>query len=219
MHMLSTTVTRVAPAACLALAASLSLAAFGMPVSAQQLPPAPSPVHVTLDPGTTALVVLDVTTQTCSPQPSCIEMLPRIASLLARARDAGAYVVYSTPATVPPILPEVAPAEGDPSVAGLAQDRFFDTPLDEMLRSKGISSVILVGWRADGSVLYTAVGGTIRTYTVVVPMDGTAAAQNYDLAVGWYQLLTQLSANPTNEPLRKAAVTLTRTDLIEFQAQ
>jgi hypothetical protein len=146
-------------------------------------------------------------------------MLPRIASLLARARDAGAYVVYSTPATVPPILPEVAPAEGDPSVAGLAQDRFFDTPLDEMLRSKGISSVILVGWRADGSVLYTAVGGTIRTYTVVVPMDGTAAAQNYDLAVGWYQLLTQLSANPTNEPLRKAAVTLTRTDLIEFQAQ
>ena len=128
------------------------------------------------------------------------------------------YVVYSTPATVPPILPEVAPADGDPSVAGLAQDRFFDTPLDELLRSKGISSVILVGWRADGSVLYTAVGAAIRTYTVVVPMDGTSAAQSYDLAVGWYQLLTQLNANPTNEPLRKGAVTLSRIDSIEFQA-
>lgn len=102
-------------------------------------------------------------------------------------------------------------------MAGLAQDRFFATPLDELLRARGISQVILVGWRADGSVLYTAVGAAIRTYTVVVPMDGTSAAQNYDLAVGWYQLLTQLNANPTNEPLRKSAVTLSRMDLIEFQ--
>ncbi|HLZ28290.1 MAG TPA: isochorismatase family protein [Chloroflexota bacterium] len=116
-----------------------------------------------------------------------------------------------------PILPAVAPTDGDPSVAGLAQDRFFATPLDELLRARGISQVILVGWRADGSVLYTAVGAAIRTYTVVVPMDGTSAAQNYDLAVGWYQLLTQLNANPTNEPLRKSAVTLSRMDLIEFQ--
>ena len=114
-------------------------------------------------------------------------------------------------------LAEVAPADGDPSIAGLAQDRFFDTPLNEMLRGKGITSIILVGWRADGSVLYTSVGGAIRGYTVVVPMDGTSAAQSYDLAVGWYQMLTQLNANPTNEPLRKSAVTLSRTDLIEFQ--
>jgi len=215
--MLSRKVHRLARRACVALTAGLAFAIVGTPVSAQQLPPAPSPVHVTLDPGSTALLVLDVTTQTCSPQASCLEMLPRLAALLAKARAAGAYVVYSTPATVPPILPDVAPVEGDPSVAGLAQDRFFDTPLDEMLRARGISTIILVGWRADGSVLYTAVGGTIRTYTVVVPMDGTSAAQKYDLAVGWYQMLTQLNANATNEPLRKAAVTLTRTDLIDFQ--
>ena len=49
-------------------------------------------------------------------------------------------------------------------------------------------------------------------------MDGTSAAQNYDLAVGWYQLLTQLNANPTNEALRNSAVTLTRIQLIDFQA-
>jgi hypothetical protein len=34
-----------------------------------------------------------------------------------------------------------------------------------------------------GSVLYTAVGGTIRNYTVVVADDGTSAAQDYDIAV------------------------------------
>src|ERR1700712_5067221 len=156
--MVSNAVIRALKKLCLAIVAGLVLAMGGATAFAQQLPPAPGPVPVTLDPGTTALVVLDITTQTCSPQASCMEMVPRIAALLARARSAGVYVVYSTPATVPPILPEVAPAQGEPSVAGLGQDRFFDTPLDELLRAKGIKEVILVGWRADGSVLYTSVG-------------------------------------------------------------
>jgi nicotinamidase-related amidase len=187
------------------------------PVAAQQVPPAPPPAAVSLDAATTALLVMDVTAQTCSPQPNCLEMVPRIAALLTAARAAGVYVVYSTPATQPPILAEVAPANGDPVVAGLGQDRFFDTALDELLRARGIQRLVLVGWRENGSVLYTAVGGTLRTYTVVVADDGTSAAQDYDIAIGRYQLLTQLSANANNEPLKKGAVTLSRTDLISFQ--
>src|SRR5947209_19905504 len=144
-------------------------------------------------------------------------MLPRVSNLLDAARAAGVYVVYSVPATQPPILPDVAPAAGDPTVVGLAQDRFFATPLDVMLRTRGINKVVLVGWRYDGSVLYTAVGGAIRAYTVVVPDDATSAAQDYDLAVGRYQLLTQLNANATNDPLKPNAATLSRTDLITFQ--
>jgi Isochorismatase family len=88
---------------------------------------------VTLDPATTAVLVLDITTQTCSPQPNCMKMLPRVSSLLDQARGAGVPIFYSVPATQPPILPEVAPADGDPVAVGLAQDRFFDTPLDELL--------------------------------------------------------------------------------------
>ena len=188
-----------------------------MPASAQQLPAAPAPVSVTLDPTTTALLVLDVTTQTCSPQANCLEFVPRVASLLANARAAGVYVLYSTPATQPPILTDVAPAEGEPIVVGFGQDRFFDTPLDELLRARGIQRLVLVGWRENGSVLYTAVGGNLRTYTVVVVDDATSAAQDYDIAIGRYQLLTQLNSNPNNEALHKGAVTLTRTDLIHFQ--
>jgi nicotinamidase-related amidase len=177
----------------------------------------PAPVPVTLNPATTALLAVDMTTQTCGPQPTCQAMLPRVASLLDRARGAGVYVVYSTPPTQPPILPEVAPAADDPIVAGVAQDRFFDTPLDVLLRARGITTLLVVGWRADGAVLYTAVGGVIRTYTVVVPDDGTSAARDYDIAIGRYQLLTQLNANASNEPLKPRAATLSRTDLIEFQ--
>jgi nicotinamidase-related amidase len=187
------------------------------PAAAQQIPAAPAPVAVSLDPSATALLVLDVTTQTCSPQANCLEFVPRVASLLSAARGAGVYVLYSTPATQPPILPDVAPAQGDPIIVGLGQDRFFDTPLDEMLRAKGVKNLILVGWRENGSVLYTAVGANLRTYTVVVADDGTSAAQDYDIAIGRYQLLTQLNANATNDPLKKGAVTLSKTDLITFQ--
>jgi nicotinamidase-related amidase len=197
-------------------AAGLLLALTGAPAFAQQVPATPAPVAVSLDPATTALLVLDVTTQTCSPQPNCLEFVPRLGSLLASARAAGAYVVYSTPASQPPILAEVAPAAGDPVIVGYGQDRFFDTPLDEMLRARNVTNVILTGWRENGSVLYTAVGGSLRTYTVVVADDATSAAQDYDVAIGRYQLLTQLNANANNDPLKKAAVTLSRTDLISF---
>jgi nicotinamidase-related amidase len=195
--------------ACLALTVS--------PALAQQIPAAPNPVAVTLDPSTTALLVLDITTQTCGSQPRCQEFLPRVAGLLSNARAAGVYVLYTTPATQPPILPEVAPADGDPVFPGLGQDRFFDTALDEMLRARGIENLVLVGWRENGSVLYTAVGANLRTYTVVVADDGTSAAQDYDVAVGRYQLLTQLNANANNDPLKKGAVTLSKTNLITFE--
>jgi len=198
-------------------ACALALLSSALEAEAQQIPPAPAAIAVSLDPGTTALLVLDVVTQTCSSQPKCLEFVPRVASLLAASRAAGVYVLYSTPASQPPILPEVAPADGDPIVVGYGQDRFFDTPLDELLRARNITNLILVGWRENGSVLYTAVGGSLRSYTVVVADDGTSAAQPYDVAIGRYQLLTQLNANPNNEPLREAAVTLSRTDLISFQ--
>jgi nicotinamidase-related amidase len=101
--------------------------------------------------------------------------------------------------------------------AGLGQDRFFDTSLDEMLRARNISNLVLVGWRENGSVLYTSVGANLRTYTVVVADDGTSASTDADVAIGRYQLLTQLNANANNEPLRKSATTLSKTDMITFQ--
>jgi hypothetical protein len=44
-----------------------------------------------------------------------------------------------------------------------------------------------------------------------------AIVASIDVAVGRYQLLTQLSSNAANEPLKAKASTLSRTDLITFQ--
>jgi nicotinamidase-related amidase len=188
------------------------------PSYAQQVPAAPDPVAVIVDPSTTAVVVLDITAQTCS-QAVCTQgMVPHIETLLSNARHSGAYVVYLVPPTGSAVLPEVAPQANDPVVRGVGQDRFFGTNLDDILQSQGINTVILVGWRENGSVLYTSVGATLRGYTVVVADDGVSASNDADVAIGRYQMLTQLSANATNEPLKPDAVTLSRSDLITFSA-
>jgi nicotinamidase-related amidase len=145
-------------------------------------------------------------------------MVPAIAALLARARKAGVYVVYSTAAAnKSKWLPEVAPAPGDPFIESHGQDRFYDSDLDKTLKAKGIKTVILTGWKISGSVLYTSVGATLRGYTVVVPQDASLAASDYEEAIGLYQILNQNAANATNEPLKERTSTLSRTDMISFK--
>jgi hypothetical protein len=56
-----------------------------------------------------------------------------------------------------------------------------------------------------------------RDYTVVIPVDTTTAASDYETTIGFYNVLNSGNANLANEPLKKNATTLTRTDLITFQ--
>jgi nicotinamidase-related amidase len=200
--------------------ASTVSAANSRPSVTLQMPAPPEPVRVTLRPTTTAFVVLDMAESTCRAQPKCMgEMVPLIASLLAQARRVGVYVVYTRPAApyASDVLPDLAPAPEDPIITAQAQDKFYGTDLDKMLKAKGVTTVMLAGWRINGSVVYTSVGATLRGYTVVVPQDASLAATDYDVAIGRYQLLTQLNSNATNEPLKAKASTLSRTDMIAFQ--
>ena len=193
-------------------------ASAGKPMVTLQMPELPAPVRVTLNPRTTALLVFDYV-DFCKAQRVCFaEMLPAEVALMDRARKAGVLVAYGTRAqNVSTWLPEIAPKPGDIQVTNTAQDRFYDTDLDQMLKAKGITTVILTGWKVSGSVAYSSVGATLHGYTVVVPEDTTAAATDYETIIGFYQILNQNSANLTNVPLKPKASTLTRTDLITFQ--
>ena len=86
-----------------------------------------------------------------------------------------------------------------------------------MLKAKGITTLILTGWKVSGSVVYTSVGATLRGYTVVVPTDASLAATDYEVTIGQFQILNQNSANAANEPLKANASTLSRADMIVFQ--
>ena len=184
-----------------------------------QMPSPPEPVPVVLNAATTALLIFDIVDPICSRQPNCTgHMVPAIASLLARARKAGVTVGYGTRGhTMSKWLPEVLPASGDIRIESQAQDRFYKTDLDQMLKAKGITTLILAGWKVSGSVTYTSVGATLRGYTVVVPVDASMDATDYEIAIGQYQILHQHSANAENEPLKSGASTLSRTDLITFK--
>ena len=92
-----------------------------------QMPATPDPARVTLDPKTTALIVLDYVEDICAKQPSCKDqMLPAMIPFLARVRKAGLTVAYGTrEQNWTHWLKEVAPAAGDIKVINTAQDRIL----------------------------------------------------------------------------------------------
>ena len=164
------------------LAAMAAVSLYALPAAAQTIvdewssvkaPPAPQLKSVTLEPKTTALLVMDLIKQACNEKarPRCIASIPKIAKLLAEARAKGVFIVYTlfpstSPATFPdPVigdtLPAVAP-KGDEPVISSFVDKFIlgnkDTGLEKMLKDKAITSVVTVGVAAHGAVLYTASG-------------------------------------------------------------
>ncbi len=82
-------------------------------------PAAPALKPVTVDPKTTALLMLDFMKQNCGQRPRCVASLPAMKKLLADARAAKATVIYSIIANskIEDVLPEVAAQEGEPSRA------------------------------------------------------------------------------------------------------
>lgn len=186
------------------------------PMTTYQMPALPDPVKVAVAPKTTAVLLFDMIDPTCVTQPRCTkEMLPAISALLARARKADMLIGYGSRAPLSKWLPEVAPASGDLLIANSAQDRFYNTDLDKQLKGRGITHLILTGWKVSGSVLYTSVGATLRGYTVVIPVDASLAPE-HEIPIGLYQILNQSARNAGNEPLKPRASTLSRTDLISF---
>src|ERR1700724_1669869 len=100
-----------------------------------QMPATPDPARVTLDPKTTALMVLDYVEDICNSQASCkTKMLPAMTPFMERVRKAGLTVAYGTRAqNMTKWLKEVAPAPGDIRITNTAQDRFYNTDLDKEL--------------------------------------------------------------------------------------
>ena len=175
-----------------------------------QAPPPPALNRVTVEPATTALLVLDLARQTCNAEhrPRCVAMLPQVEKLLLLARSKGLFVVYTLgPASTPAdILPEVAML-GDEPIIKAGPDKFVATDLERILRDKGIKTVMAVGASAHGAVLHTAAGSAFRGFNVIIPVDGMAAETPYAEQYTAWDL--------TNAPRLADKVKLTRTDMIE----
>ena len=172
-------------------------------------PAAPEIKAVTVNPKTTALIMGDLVNQLCGKRPRCVAALPAMKKLLGEARAAKVAVIYSTPpnATNSEIIADVAPSASEPSVQS-GVDKFFKTDLEQILKEKGIETVILVGTSAEGLVTYTGGGAALRGLNVVISVDGMASVEAFaEQYVAWHM---------THAPIISAKVTLTKTGLIKF---
>jgi nicotinamidase-related amidase len=184
-------------------------------------PPPPALKSVTLEPKTTALLMIDIIKQTCNMKmrPRCVAMVPKAEKLLAEARANGVYVIYALfpspkPETfanpkISDFVPELAP-KGDEPVVTAFVDKFMlgdkDTGLQKLLKDKGIKTLVPVGVSSHNGVLFTSVMASLRGFDVVVPVDGMAGNNAYEDQATDYILTSSIVYK----------VTLTSVDMIKF---
>ena len=147
-----------------------------------QAPEKPALSPVTITPGDTALLILDIEERTCNMErrPRCLETVPRIADIMTRARNAGVAVIYSlTPkGTLQTILNPVTPRTGE-AIVQSSVDKFWKTDLEKILQQKNIRRVIVTGTAAHGAVMHTATAAGFRGLEVILPVDCLSAKDLY----------------------------------------
>jgi nicotinamidase-related amidase len=202
--------------AALALSATLLIP----PASAQTIieewdavkpPPPPKIEAVTVDPKKTALLVMDFNKRSCTPdkRARCAAVLPKLHKLLVEARGHKLLVIHTTSGTTKPadISDEVKPIAGE-RILSPGLDKLSTGEIPKMLKDKGIDTIIMVGTSANGAVLYTASGGAVRKFKVIVPVDGMPADTAYQEQFTAWELM--------NAPNVRGNVTLTKIDMIAF---
>jgi len=107
------------------------------------------------------------------------EVTARIADLTERARRAGVPIVWvrhsddwlveGTPDWQ--IVPELAPAPGEPIVGKHFGDAFEGTELAQVLADLGIRHLVVCGMQSDGCIVATLFGGFVRGYDMTLVGD------------------------------------------------
>jgi nicotinamidase-related amidase len=178
-----------------------------------QVPPPPTLKPATLDPKTTALLLLDFMSTNCNERPRCVEAVPKIKALTERARAAGMLVAYTLPGGGKIVDPGIAPHDGE--VVDQKQggpDKFLGSDLDQRLKDHGIKTVILCGTSAQGVGIGTGSAAAQRGYYVAYPVDCVASESAFREAYAAWHM------GGGGPPVTTKWVTVTRSDMIKLEA-
>jgi len=159
---------------------------------------------ITLNPKITGLIIVDMQNDFAHPNgklfvPEARSIVPNIKKLLDKARASNVTVIYTQDCHMKDdpefkiwgehavegtwgfmIVDELKPEEDEIIVRKLRYDAFYGTPLDHILKVKGIKDLIIVGTVANICVLHTAGSAALRMYRVIIPVDGIAALTDFD---------------------------------------
>jgi nicotinamidase-related amidase len=160
---------------------------------------------VRVDPGRTALVVVDMQNDFVREGgslrvPDAEATIPAIRTLLELARGSGMKVVFTqdTHTDGDPewaiwprharegswgweIVDALAPRQDETVIRKVRYDGFYGTSLDHLLRQWGVDTLVLCGTVANICVHYTAASAALRWYSVVVVKDAVSALDPFDL--------------------------------------
>lgn len=178
-------------------------------------PPVPQLKPVTVDPKSTALLVLDFMKNNCGARPRCVATVPAVKKLIDAARANGMMIAYNltgqNPKSEDMIDQSLAPRAGEHLIKnGRGANKWYNSDLEDALKAKGIRTVIITGTSAQGAVAGSTQGATERGFKAIVPVDGMSAEDAYnEQYAAWHLAKGGPVALVEN-------VTVTRSDLIKF---
>jgi len=179
------------------------------------VPPPPELKAVTVEPASTALLLLDIMKGGCSARPRCIAAMPNIKRLHDDARAHNMVVWYSlvgsdgksTPDDV--MDPAIKPRAGEWYRQG-GPDKFLGSTLESILKQAGIKTVIVCGNSFQGAAVGTASGAAQRGYKVILPVDCSAGESIYNEQYAAFHLTKGGPVGVTSN------VTATRSTMIKY---
>jgi nicotinamidase-related amidase len=172
-------------------------------------PPKPELKTVTLDPSTTALLILDMQKGNCGVRPRCMATIPNVKRLYDAARAAGVMLWYSLNSTADLIDPGFMPREGEWVRQG-GPDKFLGSNLEEKLKAKGIKTVVVCGTSFQGVGVGAGSGSAQRGYKVIVPLDCLSSEDPYNEQYAAWHMFKGGPAVVTSN------TTLTRSTMVKF---
>ena len=157
-------------------------------------PDRPQPQPITLDSGSTAVAVLDLTAKCDDPKQVCSLLIPGVGTMLDRARAANVPVIM-TGTILEKGTPQGKAAAGlgrrenEPFLFPDSFDKFHDAEFRGFFATRPIKNVVMVGSSTHICIMYTATAAArLYGYNVVIPVDGVNTADPYENDYALHQL-------------------------------
>ena len=178
-------------------------------------PPKPELKAVTLEPSTTALLIMDMMKQNCGARPRCVATVPNVKRLHDAARAAKVMVWYSLvggeKADPSAMIDQSFAAHDGEWARTNGPDKFMGTDLEEKLKAHGIKTAVICGTSFQGVGVGTGSGLAQRGYKVVVPVDCLSSEDAYNEQYAAWHMFKGGPAVVTSNS------TLTRSTMVKFQ--
>jgi len=192
-----------------------------------KLPEELKAVKISVDPRKTAVMVIDMQNDFIEEKgklyvPRSEKLIKPIKSILDKAREAGATIIYTQDwhheddpefevwgehalanSWGAEIVEELKPKEGEFVVRKPSYDAFYGTPLEHILRYRGLENLILTGVLANICVLHTAGSAAMRGYRLIIPVDCILALNEFDYALSLRQMSFIYKAKLTRSDMMK----------------